>query len=99
MHKKTPLSIVLGMLLLSGAYNASSESLELIVDVSFIDMHTGPGRGFPKFYSIARGEKLTPIKQRTTWIKVETTKGRRGWIKSHDLEHTRTLDGRPVRLP
>lgn len=78
---------------------ASADDLEFRVNVSYIDMHTGPGRGFPKFYAIARGESLTAIKQRTSWIKVETTKGRRGWIKAKDLENTTTLDGRGVRLP
>ena len=81
----------------SGAVMA--EDLEFRVNVSYIDMHTGPGRGFPKFYAIAKGESLTAIKQRTSWIKVETIKGRRGWIKAKDLENTVTLDGRPVRLP
>lgn len=78
---------------------SSAHGLEFVVDTTFIDMHTGPGRGFPKFYAIAKGEKLTAIKQRTTWIKVETTKGRTGWIKATDLQNTRTLNGRAVRLP
>ncbi|MFK8018304.1 MAG: SH3 domain-containing protein [Pseudomonadales bacterium] len=80
-------------------FHAKAQDLEFRVNVSYIDMHTGPGRGFPKFYSIAQGEALVVLKQRTSWIKVETTKGRRGWIKAHDLEHTVTLDGRAVRLP
>ncbi len=72
---------------------------EFVVQASFIDMHTGPGRGYPKFYVIAKGESLRPIKQRTSWIKVEAHKGHVGWIRAQDLEKTRSRDGRQVRLP
>ncbi len=94
------LILVIGVLLFTLLPSlVSAQDLEFRVNVSYIDMHTGPGRGFPKFYAIARGESLTALKQRTSWIKVETTKGRRGWIKAKDLENTMTLDGRSVRLP
>jgi len=78
---------------------SAAHGWEFVVDTTFIDMHTGPGRGFPKFYSIAKGEKLTALKQRTSWVKVETTKGRTGWIRAKDLQKTRTLNGRAVRMP
>lgn len=91
-----------GLLLLALCANSPAtfaDPPELVVNINFIDMRTGPGRGYPRFYSIARGESLRPIKQRTRWIKVETTKKRKGWILARDLEHTKTLDGRLVRMP
>lgn len=77
----------------------ATQALTLVVDVNYIDLRTGPGRGFPKFYSIARGEEMVLIKQRTSWVKVETEDGNTGWMRATDLENTRTLDGKDVRLP
>ena len=36
----------------------------------YIELHTGPGRGYPIFYIAERGESVTVLKQRTDWIKV-----------------------------
>lgn len=72
----------------------STQPIELMVNTTYIDMHTAPGRGYPKFYALAKGEHFTVIKQRTNWIKVTTTKGEIGWIKAQYLKDTLTIDGK-----
>lgn len=42
------------------------------VTQAYIELHTGPGRGYPIFYVVERGEKVELLKQRTDWIKVRT---------------------------
>ncbi|MGI9286218.1 MAG: outer membrane beta-barrel protein [Pseudomonadales bacterium] len=80
------------------AHFVQAESLQLVVQEVYIDLHSGPGRGFPKQYAVERGASITVIKQRTDWIKVSTERGSTGWVKGSDLEKTLTTAGLPVRL-
>ena len=43
------------------------------VAAPFIDLHTGPGRGFPIQYVAARDEWITIELRHTDWFKVHTT--------------------------
>lgn len=72
------------------------EGVELVVIDPFIEMRTGPGRGYPVFHSIEKGEKLHIFKKRTDWFKVTTESGVKGWVKREDLRFTLGLQGQPV---
>ena len=48
------------------------EFVAAVVAQAYIEMRTGPGRGYPVFYIIERGEKVEILKQRTDWYKVRT---------------------------
>ncbi|MCC1496676.1 outer membrane beta-barrel protein [Alcanivorax sp. 1008] len=56
----------------------------------YIDIHTGPGRGYPVFNVAEQGAWVTLIKRRTQWIKVRTPRGQTGWV--HRQQLARTLD-------
>lgn len=43
-----------------------------VITQPFIEMHTGPGRGYPVFYVTERSERVELLKQRTGWVKVRT---------------------------
>ena len=43
-----------------------------VIKEAYVEMHTGPGRGYPVFYIAERGEKVELLKQRTSWVKVRT---------------------------
>lgn len=45
---------------------------EVTVTQPYIELHTGPGRGYPVFHIVERGEKVVLLKKRTDWIKVRT---------------------------
>lgn len=45
---------------------------EAKVTQAYIELHTGPGRGFPVFHVVERGDKVQMLIQRTDWIKVRT---------------------------
>lgn len=75
-----------------------AQPLLLVVQEVYIDLHTGPGRGFPRQYAVERGATIRVIKQRTDWVKVQTERGSSGWVKSSALEKTLTTAGLPVRL-
>jgi len=72
---------------------ADDDTLEVTIIDQFIDLHTGPGRGFPVVQIIEYGENVTMLKKRTDWIKVETRRGFEGWAHRDDLTLTLGNDG------
>lgn len=64
----------------------------VIVLDPFLEMRTGPGRGYPVFHIAEEGEQIEIKKRRTDWFKVKTTSRhpKQGWVHLFDL--TRTID-------
>jgi len=72
----------------------ADEVLEQVQIVDpFLDLHTGPGRGYPIFYIAERGENMTILKRQTDWFKVRTEKGKTGWASREQMERTLTEAG------
>lgn len=71
---------------------------EVVVADPYLEMHTGPGKGYPVFFVVARGDKIEILKQRTNWYLVREHQGREGWVKEQDLLATLELDGQPVKI-
>ena len=71
---------------------------EVEIAEPYIELHTGPGRGFPVFHVADRGERLTVIKRRTDWFKVRTQKGKEGWVKRAQMELTLTPAGEKTQF-
>lgn len=57
----------------------------------FIEFHTGPGRGYPVFHIVEKGQSLFLIKKKTQWFKVRSAKGHEGWV--HEDTMQKTLSG------
>ena len=86
--------VLLSMLVLLPVKAVSSEPsppLQVKVAEPYVDIHTGPGRGYPVFHVVERHAPLTLLFQRAGWIKVETARGRIGWVPRKAL--LSTLDG------
>ncbi len=64
----------------------------------YLEVRTGPGPGYPVFYTVEHSEAVTVIKQRTGWYKVRTSRDLSGWISRDELEKTRDADGSTVDL-
>jgi hypothetical protein len=77
---------------LAGASTASAQERVQITD-PFIEMRTGPGRGFPIYYVAPRGEWIELLMRRTDWYKVRTVNGREGWVNREQLATTLTEAG------
>lgn len=78
------------------AGNATAENevyLRVEVTEPYLDLYTGPGRGFPKFFAVERGEWVEVLRRRTNWFEVRTRRGKTGWVKRADLEKTRSMSG------
>jgi uncharacterized protein YgiM (DUF1202 family) len=85
--------------LLATAVLAQDEYVRVIVDDPFIELHTGPGRGYPVFYIGERGEEIEVIKRRTEWFQVRVPRGQEGWVHLEQLQRTFDLEGEQFDLP
>jgi hypothetical protein len=93
------LCLVLLLTGLGGAPAAADEErLWLTVVRPFAEMHTGPGRGYPVFHIVERGEAFTLLRQRTEWFQVETLDGKHGWMHRVTVEGSEGPDGQLVRF-
>lgn len=80
--------------------NAYGKRAPYIVEIAdpYIEMHTGPGRGFPIFHVADRGETIEVKTRRTDWFKVRTERGIEGWASAEQLSLTLQLDGSPTEI-
>ncbi len=60
---------------------------------AYIELHTGPGSGFPVFFVDQRGNKIKILKRKTDWFKVQTDSNKTGWVARKQLEKTLTEAG------
>ena len=70
-----------------------NEFQKLTVAEAYIELHTGPGSGFPIFFVEQRGNKIQILKRKTDWFKVYTQTDKVGWVKREQLEKTLTEAG------
>lgn len=54
----------------------------------YLELHTGPGRGYPVFYVAERGESVEIINRHVDWFKVRTARGQEGWVSRAQMENT-----------
>ncbi len=77
---------------------AADAPVEVVVAGPYLEMHTGPGRGYPVFHVVDRGETVTVLKRRTDWFRVRTRKGKEGWVRRDEMEQTLTPEGGQTRF-
>jgi len=80
--------------------SAIAEELQSVrVADAFLELHTGPGAGYPVTQVIERGEEVGIIKRRTDWFLVRSPRGFEGWAYRDQLQQTLQLTGAPVVFP
>ncbi|OOZ39536.1 hypothetical protein BOW53_11135 [Solemya pervernicosa gill symbiont] len=96
------LKLLITLLLFSSAACAE-EFAEVQIAEPYIELHTGPGRGYPVFHVAARGEWLTVLKRRTDWYQVRTQRSHEiqqqtGWVKHAAMALTLNHNGEVVDI-
>ena len=89
-------------LLLTAAAQAEDSGAEagrkILIADPFIELHTGPGRGYPVFHVIERGREVTLVKRRTDWFQLRTDHGLEGWAPRAQMIATLEPTGEPLDL-
>ncbi|MGI9261079.1 MAG: SH3 domain-containing protein [Woeseiaceae bacterium] len=67
---------------------AADEFRTVSVADPFLELRTGPGRGYPVFHVVDRGESVEIIKRRTDYFLVRTGRGKEGWADREQMELT-----------
>lgn len=93
-----PAVIVLACLCLAAPTYGKGRPYEVVIAEAYIELHTGPGRGYPIFNVAERGEKLEVHTRRTDWFKVRTEQGVEGWVSAGQLSQTLEPDGTPTAI-
>ena len=72
--------------------------LRLQVAEPYIELHTGPGRGFPIYHVVDRHDWIEILKRRTEWFRVRASNGKEGWAHIANMELTLALPGRQTEF-
>jgi len=72
---------------------AAEQYKTVAVAEPFLELHTGPGRGYPKFHIVDRGESVQIIKRRTDWFLIRAKDGTEGWADRGQMQLTLQNDG------
>lgn len=70
----------------------ADEQPTLVIDVPFIELHSGPADGYPVVFVIEKDEPVTVLLKRTSWFKVKDKRGNEGWFHENKLTSL-TLNG------
>jgi hypothetical protein len=87
--------LILSALLYRQAWAEEPPQTVVIAD-PYIELHTGPGRGYPVFHVEERGATIAILMRKTNWFKVRTAREIEGWVDRAQLE--RTLDPAGERM-
>jgi hypothetical protein len=74
---------------------AAGAYVQVFVRAPYLELHTGPGRGYPVFNVVDRDASVDVLKRYTDWFKVRTASGVEGWVAASDMERTVLPDGTP----
>ena len=64
---------------------ADDKPIELQIAVSYIELHSGPGVGYPILNVIEKGESVVVLVKRTSWLKVKDQRNNIGWLNQNNL--------------
>jgi hypothetical protein len=97
-HAARALTLLLA-LVAAPSWCGAREYLQVFVTAPYLELHTGPGRGFPVTQVVARDEGLDVLKRRTDWFKVRTARGIEGWASYKDMLSVVLADGSLFTFP
>ena len=74
---------------------AREKLLQVFVSEPYLELSTGPGRGYPVFRVVERDASVDVLYRRTDWFKVRDEHGIEGWARARDMRRTKLADGSP----
>lgn len=70
---------------LAGCETRPTQHQWMVVRAPYLDVRTGPGRGYPITHSVLRGERIEILYERTGYFKIRTPDNLEGWIEAGPL--------------
>lgn len=64
---------------------AAGEPATAVVRAAYVELHTGPGRGYPRTHAVAQGDEIELLARRTEWVRVRAPRGVTGWVPRDEL--------------
>jgi hypothetical protein len=93
------LFIACALLLCAGAaFTADRDALTVIVVDPYLELRTGPGRGFPIVQVVPRGETVQVLKRRTDWFRIRDAAGHEGWVHRSQIAETLVPAGAKLEI-
>ena len=86
-------TILLMLFMASFSAQAGKENQQVRVADPYVDMRTGPGRGYPIYHIAQRGAELELLSRRTDWVQVRLADGKEGWVDLRQMRRTLQEDG------
>ncbi len=90
--------LILPVLYLAAVAQADENLPKILIADPYIELHTGPGRGFPVFHVAERGQEVQIVKRRTDWFLVRTSRDVEGWVDREQMLATLQPTGEPLDL-
>jgi uncharacterized protein YraI len=72
--------------------------VEVSVADPYLELRTGPGRGYPVFRVIPRGEKIEILFRRTDWFRIRDEHDQEGWAHRRNMQETLLATGEKLPL-
>ena len=91
-------SLLIFLLLFTVSARADDPPRRILIADPYIELHSGPGRGYPIFHVIERGQEVTLVKRRTDWFDVRSDRGVEGWVHRDQMISTLEQTGEPLDL-
>ncbi len=79
-------------------YSASEPLQQIKIAEPYIEMHTGPGSGYPVFHVMERGSLVEIIVKQADWFKIRNQKGQQGWVSFDEISRTLAANGDAVEF-
>src|SRR6186997_3063297 len=68
---------------------AQEKLLQVFVSEPYLELATGPGRGYAVFHVVEREQSVDVLFRRTDWFKVRDEHGVEGWARARDMRRTK----------
>jgi hypothetical protein len=81
------------IMLLSIPQGRAAVSPRVIIAEPYIELHTGPGVGYPIYHVVDRHEWVEVLLRKTDWFKVRDREGFEGWVAIDQMEKTLSAPG------
>lgn len=78
------------------AVSFAADNTSMMVIGPLIDVHKGPGKGYPVMNTLEHGEFIQLLRQYTNWVQIQAKGQAKGWIHVADYQKIVDLNGRKL---